>query len=346
MRLMKKIAIFLFGVTLSFACVEAKSSDKMKPTEKKSIVAIESGAGGGTGFVAQINGRKFLVSNSHVIGAMKSPKISTLSGDELKLGRLFAAHSHDIAIVEIIDAPESIEPLKIMDEVEMNVAIKDKIVVCGNSRAKGTILDTYGEVVGIGAKKVETSAPFYEGNSGSPIFHFKSRKVIGVASYVSIESKKSSAVSEVSRDNKNSAIKRDARYFAYRLDSIKKWDSISFTELFSQNEKIVNYDKKLRTIYKTYGKIASDKNIDTSLTDYKEYRDIVQEYKRDSMPTRSQSSRRRAKYDFYENMKKLCDMELQKIKTVKTISTFDERKGHLISAYTHLRDFFDKAMRE
>ncbi len=318
----------------------------MTSVQKSAIVAIESASGGATGFIAKLNEKVFLVSNTHVLGAIKNPRISTLGGDTLKLGRLYAARNHDIAIVEIIELPDSLQPLEIMDEVEVEAKTSDKIIVCGNSRAKGTMLDTKGEIVGIGPRKVETNSPFYEGNSGSPVLHLKSGKVIAVASYVEFDSKKSSRVSEASRADKKSAIKGDARYFSYRIDSVKKWDFVTFNELKKQNDKIESYKKKLKTIFKSFPKIKADKNIDTSLTDYQEYRDIVQEYQRDNLPSRSQASRRRAKYDFFEKMHKLCKMELQKLKTVKMLSTFDERKEEIIASYTYLEDFFAKAMQK
>ena len=73
-----------------------------------------------------------------------------------------------------------------MDHVDENASIDDDVVVLGNAEGGGVINTIKGKIVGVGPNLVEVDAAFVPGNSGSPIIHLKTGKVIGVATYLII----------------------------------------------------------------------------------------------------------------------------------------------------------------
>jgi hypothetical protein len=78
-------------------------------------------------------------------------------------------------------------------------------------------------------------APFQPGNSGSPIIHLKTGKVIGVATYLTIK-KYDAATKEVL---KAPVIRR----FGYRLDSVKTWQPVNWPAFYSQAAEMETIEK-------------------------------------------------------------------------------------------------------
>lgn len=216
------------------------------------LVLIEGGNGSGTGFICEINGIPFLVTNIHVLAsadpsrgfgnALNKLEAHTLDGKKLTLISIYGAADHDLAIIRFQEEAAYKDVALTFDtNVGGTVQEQDPIVIPGNSKGAGTMVWTHGEVVGVGPVKVEHNAPIYKGNSGSPIVHIPSGKVIGILSYMQIVPIESFADSE-SFNDKNSAIKNKVRYFGYRLDSAKEWypiDLAKFCQQFAQMEAFI-----------------------------------------------------------------------------------------------------------
>jgi hypothetical protein len=73
-----------------------------------------------------------------------------------------------------------------------------------------------GKLVGLGPNLVEVSAEFVPGNSGSPIVHLKSGKVIGVATYLTVREMDSLTGRRIPK----------VRRFGFRLESVKQWQPV------------------------------------------------------------------------------------------------------------------------
>src|SRR5204863_3580947 len=110
-----------------------------------------------------------------------------------------------------------------------------EVVVLGNAEGAGVINPIKGRIVGLGPNLVEVDAPFQPGNSGSPIIHLKTGKVIGVATYLTIR-KYDSATKE--------AIKEPiVRRFGYRLDSVKQWQPVNWQTFYAQATEMETIEK-------------------------------------------------------------------------------------------------------
>lgn len=188
-----------------------------------SLVFVSGKNGSGSGFIGQLRGTAFLFTNAHVAAGVREAGFKTLEGTAIQLGTPAIAAGHDIFLTTLPPGKPAIE---IMQGVDQNTSIGDAVVVLGNAEGGGVINTIMGKIVGVGPDRVEVDAPFQPGNSGSPIIHLKSGKVIGVATYLTV--KKYDAATKVVLSNPV------VRRFGFRLDSVKTWQPVSWPLFYAQ----------------------------------------------------------------------------------------------------------------
>jgi hypothetical protein len=174
-----------------------------------------------------------------------------MAGGALKLGAAFAAAGHDE--MRFATDPSTL-PLEAGIQIETFARIGDEVAVLGNSEGSRVITPLRGKLIGIGPDRIEVDAQFVPGNSGSPIIHVPSGKVIGIATYL-IRRRYTDLV-----DKKEPAIRR----FGYRLDSVKQWQPVQWT-LYQQEHaelgKVVNLTADFARLLDD---IAKDGKLDTN----------------------------------------------------------------------------------
>jgi hypothetical protein len=201
---------------------------------RSGIVFVKGKLGSGSGFIAEMKGRKVLITNAHVMAGLKSPSFELLDRTPLRVGAASVAVGHDLVAFVVLEGGTGIPTVAAMDT---EAAIGDAVVVLGDARGGGVVNPLHGELTGIGPDRIEISAPFELGNSGSPIIHLRSGKVIGVATYARLDSLLSG--------------EQKVRRFGYRLDSVKTWQLIDWPRFYSeadQAEKVLNATLELDEI--------------------------------------------------------------------------------------------------
>ncbi len=183
---------------------------------QEALLIVSSKEGAGSGFIARMNGANFLVTNAHVIAGASSLQMKGLSGNTIAPGKGRLAIDHDLVAFEAASVPLSLE---VASDVGKQVSIGDEVLIYGNSLGASVATELRGKVLGIGPNEIEVDAPFVPGNSGSPIIHTKSGKVIGIASYIRTEKE--------NKLTKDSGIK-EVRRFGYRLDTIQQWQDLNW----------------------------------------------------------------------------------------------------------------------
>jgi len=165
----------------------AAATSSSKPAAAKntnfrdSLVIVAGAKGAGSAFVAELDGRKFLITNIHVLMGNEEVRFLDCSNNELDIKAVGFAPDRDIAIIELDEQCKL--PALTMEKDVSKCRDKEKIVVAGNSQGAGSLVPLPGEVKGIGPKVVEVTAPFVQGNSGSPIVSQDTGSVIGVATF-------------------------------------------------------------------------------------------------------------------------------------------------------------------
>ncbi|HEX4086529.1 MAG TPA: serine protease, partial [Chthoniobacteraceae bacterium] len=202
---------------------ESEMAAQIVRNSTKSLVFVDGNEGSGSGFIAKVGNGTFLVTNLHVVSEIHNAVFKALDGTVVKGGAASAAVGEDICCMAMPNTPSTFQ---VMQDVEKNVTIGDSVVVLGNAEGSGVVDSRMGKIVGIGPNLVEVDAPFIPGNSGSPIIHLKSGKVIGVATYMTID--------QYDPATKRWLRKPVVRRFGYRLDSVKQWQPIYWSAFYAQ----------------------------------------------------------------------------------------------------------------
>ncbi len=202
-----------------------------------SLVFVEGKNGKGSAFVCLIGPRKFIISNQHVIAGNENVTLTLLDRSKLNFGQASAAVGHDVVAFSLLSDSKAME---VLPDVEKRAAIGDEVVVLGNQRGSGVIEPLVGKLMGIGPDRVEVSAPFVPGNSGSPVIHLKTGKVIGVATYAIIR--------KVDPLTRKPLPTPEVKRFAYRLDSITTWEPILWSAYHQQFQILKDLEARSKDI--------------------------------------------------------------------------------------------------
>ncbi|MCK5849822.1 MAG: trypsin-like peptidase domain-containing protein [Kiritimatiellae bacterium] len=206
-----------------------------------SLVTIEVrskvGGGRGSGFVVDMDGKKYLVTNQHVIDCCDSINIRTLSNERIIPVSTEVSKSLDLIRMEITN---NIPALRIKKD---NPDIGDKITVYGNSDGGGVVTRIQGKVLGVGPNLVEVDAEFVQGNSGCPILS-ESLEVVGVASYATLFKDPEDWLSKDTRF-------QEVRRYGYRF-AAAEWGSIEIKKFAEQSKLIVDAEQAIYMYAITY----------------------------------------------------------------------------------------------
>ncbi len=229
---------------------------RLTSEQMAAIVLIESGDGQASGFLTKIRDVEFVVTNLHVLGPDPQLVVRNLNGEILQVQGIFGAVGRDVAILRVGSVSGNLVPA---DDVLNEVKIGDEVVVVGNRRGGRVATEVPGKVLGIGPGRIEVDAKFEPGNSGSPVVHLKSGKVIGVATYS--ETREIDAPSGNTRGYRRSAPKVEQRWFAYRLDGITQWEAIDLARWKTQYKQISDFFDDSEALYLlANGDLATGKN--------------------------------------------------------------------------------------
>jgi len=230
-------------------------------------VIVEGAKGVGSGFLCALDGKCFIITNAHVLSDNTGIKIKAMNGTALAPGNAGISVGHDIVRLE---APPADNPLEIMAAIDENIKIGDAVVIPGNSEGAGVVKPVEGKIVGIGPDLIEVDAPFVSGNSGSPIIHRDTGKVLGVATYLIIR--------KVNTDNQGS-VQTETRRFGYRLDSAKEWENVSWQRFYSQSDQVKKMETVSSDFIQMFDKVHSKKGLDPGDYDSPDIRKAIQDFK-------------------------------------------------------------------
>lgn len=234
---------------------------KLTEEQARAVVLIKGDMGQGTGFLIKTPEGSFVATNIHVIANNPHFKITTSAGVPVIMTGVKCAADRDLALLAIKD--ENYNYLETAADVSQIAAPGDEVITPGNSQGGEVMLNTAGKVLGLGPQRIEISNPVYHGNSGGPIFHAKSGKVVGVVTWgQKVET--TNAIDKASHANKNSAI-GTMRYYGYRLDTVSSWIPIDWRRLNIEVAFIDQFNHRSRSL-DTYlnvrGNVPAERNDD------------------------------------------------------------------------------------
>ncbi len=192
---------------------------------KNCLAIIKAGDGAGTGFLVKLDGKVWLVTNEHVLRG-GAPFSATLpDGRSLKFSpTIEVAANRDLARLLVEGDYEALEwfpePAK----------SGQKIHVYGNSDGGGVLTMEDGRVLGVGGDRIEVTAQFVQGNSGSAVLDSKGR-VLAVATYAMLRVEPRNWIKTGTRFEK-------VRRFGVRLNGVK-WEKVLW-KTYAEGARVLN----------------------------------------------------------------------------------------------------------
>lgn len=273
------------------------------------------GKSSGSGFIAKMGDKFYIVTNQHVILGADKISFKTASGKTLKPRRIELAMNRDVARLEL----NTDSGFVLSNVVQMDIPV----AVFGNSEGAGVATELYGTVNGIGAELIETSAEFVSGNSGSPILNLNG-EVLGIVTYVRIS--RGSAMKEGTKfENKT-------RRFCYRLNGIEwkgvKWKQYNdkYGKLYRQSEQLTEgiYEIIISWGGAPLAKINIEDNPERTLTSWaKSHNEVIGKHNRSGNKSRAFAT------DYSNSLKKLSGVCKNRARQIGMFSNQRDLTGFL-----------------
>ena len=193
------------------------------PTIEEAVYTIRNVGSAGTGFLMQMDGLSYLVTNQHVIQGARREDLEVVNSklDQLPLGPLEVVPELDLARILV---PRDSGLL-----AHPNPRIRERISAYGNSAGADVVTSNPGSILGLGATQVEVDAEIVPGNSGGPIAT-EDGKVVGVASY--LMRTQSQRVDWTNQDTRYS----ETRRFGLRVYAEFPWQEVDWA-LYAESGK-------------------------------------------------------------------------------------------------------------
>jgi hypothetical protein len=232
-------------LTGPLSAAESRAAARLVNDFRNGLVFFAGPAGQGSGFITNYKGQKFLLSNAHVIAGIKGAVFKLLDGTPVTVGAGSVAVGHDIVALNVTSGGTAIPMVETPDS---QIAIGDPVVVLGNAEGAEVINPLEGRVVGIGVDRIEIDAPFQKGNSGSPIIHLPTGKVIGIATYY-IEKRTNKLEIKYREGAVTIAPEVTFRRFGYRLDSVQQWQPIDWGRFYAEADTMKKIEETTETLW-------------------------------------------------------------------------------------------------
>ena len=206
-----------FVILCAVSPVQAQLGDPFE-TAAPSLAIVTTHSGTGSGFILEMDEKKYLITNEHVLRGGKPVTARLLSGDRLVFSTLEVADQCDLVRLLLID--QTVAGLQMAID---QPTIGDAVSVFGNSEGSGVVTAISGKILGIGPDRIEVDAAFVRGNSGSPIL-LQDGTVLAVATYVERGAHASDWIKSGTRFTK-------PRRFGMKLDNVE-WIVLSEDDYF------------------------------------------------------------------------------------------------------------------
>lgn len=299
-----------FGVgTAAEAAAAAPLGPSSLRIPLESLVIIDADNATGSGFLARIKGRPFLVTNAHVVAGARRLSCRSAAGRTIEIpDYCFLAGDRDLALIPVADEGEFLD---VAESLADAITIGDPITVYGNEAGASVATELRGRVRGLGPEQVEIDARIIEGNSGSPVIDERTEKVVGVvAYYIEYEipeadrhSESAPPSEEDSGDEAAGAEEDDSpnlvrRRFAERLDNAASWEKVSFASLAREGDAFDEYQTLVTGVAQIAMQISRNGRIPTGGFESEELETLIKRFHRQfSTSNRAGSSANRRALD-------------------------------------------------
>lgn len=204
------------------------------PEEHKSAVMIIVGTSGDSqtnvpGFACKFKNREYIATSLHVMEDASAITVASLSGNAIGISdQMIVTEEADICLLGIKGsfADMGIVPFEFMDDLPKGSKSGDEVICLGIDFSDVVITTTKGKIMTLGESSVQTDATAANGNSGGPMIHRESGKVIGLLAQAA-----------------------ETTSSGHRFDGVKKWKSMTFTDFKKSSSLIASARGNLDTVH-------------------------------------------------------------------------------------------------
>lgn len=201
----------------------------------------------------KFRGNPLILTNAHVLSGNSRVDFRMLNNRTLNVGTFGVARDADLAVFTQNDL---VDGLEILENADQNAVVGDEVVVLGNSLGKAVVTELPGKIVGIGPGLIEIDAKFVTGNSGSPVIHRKTGKVIAIATFATMQ--------EGDPLVDDSPFK-EVRRFAVRLDTISGWEYPTWEKFAQEAQQLASSGRAFNTLMDLADDMGDDGYLDPSV---------------------------------------------------------------------------------
>jgi hypothetical protein len=250
-KIIKVVILSCLIPSVIFGKEETDLNSKVSKSESLAVFIINivtsSGESSGTGFACIYKGKEFVATNLHVIDNAKKIELKSQNGVKIPMqNRIIACEDADIALIPIEGtfAALQIKPFEFMEKVFEQSKAGDEITCLGNSLGNGVISATVGTIKAFGEPQIEIDCPVVHGNSGGPIIHNATGKVVGLVTEAIVNKMSFDELGLTASKSEKSSVS-EISYFGHRIDTSKKWSAATLSDFLKNSETITSANQGL-----------------------------------------------------------------------------------------------------
>jgi S1-C subfamily serine protease len=202
------------------------------------VLIIEGDQSNGTGFMAKSGGKMYFYTAAHVLSGNTKLVVKSTDGTKYsKFGVFEYAEGADLVRMEVADDVKHY--LEIVDE-KTDLPLQAEIAALGNGGGAGVVTMEKGRIMGSSGESIEVDAGIIQGNSGGPVIHMASGKVVGLVTHLT--SARGDIWSAGTRQG-------EVRRFACRLNKAWSWQPMKIGSFLAEAKAMTDYDQTTRLCF-------------------------------------------------------------------------------------------------
>jgi S1-C subfamily serine protease len=297
--------------------------------QARAVVLISGDNAQGTGFMIKTPGGPAILTNIHLIANNPNLKITTNTGGFVTMLSEKGASDRDLALLAIKDA--GYKYLEMAGDISQIAQPGDAVVTPGNSQGVDVLLNTGGKILGIGPERIEFSNPIYHGNSGGPVLHTKSGKVLGVVTE-EMKIDLTNGLDKASFASRSSALNGSTRCFGLRLDTVSSWVPIDSKRIQAETAFLDQFAQRSRCLDSYLNAPNGRRPEDTLWTKDVKIVSANQTYT-DQAAGADSSQRMDAARVLYGELRDLANQDFDTIQNPNSLYSFDQQRTQDEIAY-------------
>lgn len=212
------------------------------------VVMIDGNQHQATGCIVMRQDNYYIVTSQHALAGNQKLTVSDGRGRALRGKKMLAAQTGDVVMIEIESPPEGIASMAIAQDVDGVTRAGDEILIAGDGRAIGIVELEAGKLMSVEPEVLEVEVRVYPGLRGAPLYHPKSRSLLGVLAESYEGSIDGNARGTIGGASVDPGAALSVRYFGQRLDTITQWEALDWQSFQAASTAAANAREELNQL--------------------------------------------------------------------------------------------------